>query len=95
VFYEEKVRKDFTIKTAQQADYLNKGIEAVDKALELRPDYSEALTYKGLLKRQQASKVEKNAAKQQQLIKEADELLKKALDIRNRQTGTPAPAPAK
>ncbi len=96
VFYEEKVRKDFTIKPAQQAEYLEKGLVAVDHALELRPDYSEALTYKGLLMRQQAAKVEKNAAKQQLLIKEADELLKKALDIRNLQTkGAPAAAAAK
>ena len=96
VFYEEKVRKDFTLKPAQQADYLEKGLVAVDHALELRPDYSEALTYKGLLKRQQAAKVEKSAAKQQQLIKEADELLKKALDIRNIQTkGSATPAAGK
>jgi tetratricopeptide (TPR) repeat protein len=96
VYYEEKVRKDFTLKPAQQADYLEKGLVAVDHALELRPDYSEALTYKGLLKRQQAAKVEKSAAKQQQLIREADELLKKALDIRNIQTkGSATPAAGK
>ena len=96
VFYEEKVRKDFTIKPAQQADYLEKGLVAVDHALELRPDYFEALTYKGLLQRQQAAKVEKNAAKQQQLIKEADEFQKKAIDIRNIQTkGSATPAAGK
>ncbi len=68
-------------------------MEAVDKALELRPDYFEALTYKNLLLRQQASKVEKNPAKQQELIKQADEVLKKALDIRKlQQTGAPAAA---
>ena len=82
VFYEEKVRKDFTIKPAQQADnYLNKGMEAVDKALELRPDYFEALTYKNLILRQQASKVEKNPAKQQELLRQADKYQKKAIDI--------------
>jgi tetratricopeptide (TPR) repeat protein len=86
VFYEEKVRKDFTIKPAQQAEYLSKGMEAVDKALELRPDYFEALTYKNLILRQQASKVEKNPAKQQELIRQADEFQKKALDVRNVQT---------
>jgi tetratricopeptide (TPR) repeat protein len=92
VYYEEKVRKDFTIKPPQVSEYLNKGMEAVDKALELRPDYFEALTYKNLLLRQQASKVEKNPAKQQELIKKADEFQKKAIDVRNRQQtgGTPA-----
>lgn len=92
VFYEEKVRKDFTLKPAQVADYLTKGMEAVDKALELRPDYFEALTYKNLLLRQQASKVEKNPKRQQELIKQADEYQKRAIDTRNRQQtgGTPA-----
>jgi hypothetical protein len=96
VYYEEKVRKDFTLKAPQQAEYLKKGMEAVDKALELRPDYFEALTYKNLLLRQQALKVEKNPARQQALIKEADEFQKKAIDVRNRQqTGGTAAAPAK
>jgi tetratricopeptide (TPR) repeat protein len=92
VFYEEKVRKDFTIKPAQVAEYLSKGMEAVDKALELRPDYFEALTYKNLLLRQQAAKVEKNPKRQQELIREADEYQKRAIDTRNRQQtgGTPA-----
>jgi tetratricopeptide (TPR) repeat protein len=96
VYYEEKVRKDFTLKAPQQAEYLKKGMEAVDKALELRPDYFEALTYKNLLLRQQASKVEKSPAKQQELIKQADEFQKKAIDVRNRQqTGAPVPAAGK
>lgn len=91
VFYEEKVRKDFTLKGPQVADYLAKGMEAVDKALELRPDYFEALTYKNLILRQQASKVERNPARQQELIRQAEEVLKKALDIRKlQQTGAPA-----
>jgi tetratricopeptide (TPR) repeat protein len=96
VYYEEKVRKDFTLKPPQQAEYLRKGMEAVDKALELRPDYFEALTYKNLLLRQQALKVEKNPARQQELIRQADEFQKRAIDVRNRQqTGGAAPAPAK
>lgn len=92
VFYEEKVRKDFTLKGPQIAEYLTKGMEAVDRALELRPDYFEALTYKNLILRQQASKVERNPKRQQELIKEADEYQKKAIETRNRQQtgGTPA-----
>ena len=92
VFYEEKVRKDFTIKPAQQADYLAKGLEAVDKALELRPDYFEALTYNNLILRQQANKVEKNPKRQQELIKQADELQKKAIEVQKLQRGAPASA---
>jgi tetratricopeptide (TPR) repeat protein len=93
VYYEEKVRKDFTLKPAQVSDYLAKGMEAVDKALELRPDYFEALTYKNLLLRQQA-RVEKNPAKQKQLLEEADQFQKKAIDTRNLQTKGAAPGAA-
>ena len=94
--YEEKVRKAFTIKPPQVAEYRNQGMEAVDKALEIRPDYFEALTYKNLLLRQMANKVEKNPAKQQELIRQADEFQKKAIDTRNRQqTGGTAAAGAK
>lgn len=90
VFYEEKVRKDFTLKQPQQVEYLNKGMEAVDKALELRPDYFEALTYKNLIFRQQA-RFERNPARQKELLSKADEFQKKAIDIRNLQTkGAPA-----
>ena len=60
-------------------------MEAVDKALELRPDYFEALTYKNLLSASRR-RLEKNPAKQQELIKQADELQKKAIDVRNLQT---------
>ncbi len=50
-----------------------KGITAVDKALSIKPDYSDAMTYKGLLLRLEAN-LEKDPAKQQQLLKEANEL---------------------
>jgi tetratricopeptide (TPR) repeat protein len=93
-FCEEKVRKDFTLKTPQQAQYLAKGLEAVDKALELRPDYFEALTYKNLLLRQQAAKVEKNPKKQQELLKQAEAVYEKALEVQKAQRGAPAAAPA-
>ena len=92
-FCEEKVRKDFTLKAPQALEYSLKGLEAVDKALELRPDYFEALTYKNLLLRQQA-RFEKSPAKQQELIKQADEFQKKAIDVQARQRGAPAPAAA-
>jgi tetratricopeptide (TPR) repeat protein len=92
VYYEEKVRKDFTLKPAQALDYIAKGNDAVDKALQLRPDYFEALTYKNLLLRQQA-RFEK-PARAQELIKEAEEFQKKAIDIRNVQQKGAGGAPA-
>lgn len=82
VRYEEKVRKDYTVKPAQAAEYLKKGMEAVDKALAIRPDYFEALTYKNLLLLQLA-RLEKNPARQKELIAEAGRFRDKAIEIQN------------
>ena len=49
------------------------GIEAVDKAIQIKPDYMEAVAYKNLLLRLQAN-LEKDPAKQQALLREADQL---------------------
>jgi len=57
------------------------GLEAIDKAISIKPDYMEAITYKGLLLRTQAI-VEKDPKKQQLLLKEAQELGAKAEGMR-------------
>ena len=63
-YYWDKAYRDFTLKEAEKRDYVDKGLEAVDKALQIKPDYMEALVYKGLLLRLQAN-LEKDPAKQQ------------------------------
>ncbi len=88
VYYEEKVRKDFSLGPQQASEYLARGVAAIDKALELRPEYFEALTYKNLLLRQQA-RFETDPARQQVLIDAAEQLQSQAIDVRNRQTGGP------
>jgi tetratricopeptide (TPR) repeat protein len=82
VYYEEKVRKDYTVKTPAKIEYLQKGMEAIDKALAIRPDYFEALTYKNLLLRQQAL-LERNPRKQKELLAEADKLRDRAIEVQN------------
>ena len=57
---------------------------AEDKAIELKNDYFEAITYKNLLLRLQAN-VEKDPAKQQALLKEADRLRDQAQELRKKQ----------
>jgi len=83
-FYWEKAYRDFTTPEAKKGEYVQAGLQAVDKALELKPDYFEALTYKNLLLRVQAN-LEKNPQKQQALLKEADQYRDKAQQIRNKQ----------
>ena len=86
VFYEEKVRKDFTLEQPLKFDYLAKGMEAVDMALQLRPDYFEALTYKNLLLRQQA-RLETDPGRRAALEQEADAFQRKAIAVREAQRG--------
>ena len=83
VRFEEKVRKDYTIKPAQKADYVKRGMAAIDKALEIRPDYFEALTYKGLMLRQAALIAREGSPEQKRLMDEADKFQKKAIEIQN------------
>jgi tetratricopeptide (TPR) repeat protein len=87
VYFEEKVRKDFTLDRTRQTAYVAKGLDAVDRALALRPDYFEALTYKNLLLRQQA-RFEADPDIQRQLLEQADALRRQALAVREAQAGT-------
>ncbi len=80
-FYWDKAFRDNRLKDNEKKDFVSKGIEAVDHALQIKPDYPEALVYKGLLLRLQAN-LEKDPAKQQALIKEADQLRDKAQELR-------------
>jgi predicted Zn-dependent protease len=83
-FYWERASRDVKLSDAQKADYAQSGLEAVNRALDLKNDYFEALTYKNLLLRTQAN-LSKNPAEQQQLLKEADELRTQAQDVRSSQ----------
>ncbi len=80
-YYWDKAYRDFRLKEAEKKDFVMKGIEEVDKALQIKADYMEALTYKNLLLRLQAN-LEKDPAKQQSLIKEADRLRDQALELK-------------
>jgi tetratricopeptide (TPR) repeat protein len=83
VYYQDEARKDSRLRDAEKKDYVLKGITAVDKALSIKPDYSDAMTYKGLLLRLEAN-LEKDPTKQQQLLKEANELRDKSEEIRKK-----------
>jgi len=84
-YYWDKAYRDFRLKEPEKKAYVEKGVEAVDKALQLKSDYMEALTYKNLLLRLQAN-LEKDPAKQQALIKQADKLRDEALELKKKKT---------
>ena len=54
-FYWDKAYRDPLLTDEQKRQYADKGMEAVDKALSIKPDYFEAVIYKGLLFRVKAT----------------------------------------
>ncbi len=66
-FYQDKVFRDKKLPAKVALDYTIKGLEAEDKALQLNPEYFEALSFKNILLRQQAL-YEKDPAVQKRLI---------------------------
>jgi predicted Zn-dependent protease len=83
-YYWEKAYRDFTTSEADKMKFVMAGNEAIDKAIQLKSDYPEALTYKGLLLRVQAT-LEKNPARQQELVKEAATFSAKATEVQAKQ----------
>jgi tetratricopeptide (TPR) repeat protein len=92
-YYWNEAYKNFKLKDADKMKYIQAGLSEVDKALELKPDYFEALTYKNLLLRSEAL-VEKDPGRQQQLLKQADELRNKAQELQKQKQAAAATTPA-
>jgi hypothetical protein len=85
VEYWDRAYRDTTMDVTMRRDMIAKGLVSVDRALTLKPDYREALVYKSLLVRLQAS-IEGDPTTQQILIQQADGLRDRAewLDPRRR-----------
>lgn len=83
VYYYDESSKDTRLTDAKKREYALKGIAATDRALALNAEYDDAFAYKNLLLRVQAL-TEKDRAKQQELIKEAERLLQKAIELRKK-----------
>jgi tetratricopeptide (TPR) repeat protein len=82
------VRKEYTDKYQAMVD---DGINNLKKAVELKPDYDDAMTYLNLLYRRKADMVE-SPAERDQLTKEADDLLDKVKEIKQKRAEQPTPA---
>jgi tetratricopeptide (TPR) repeat protein len=84
-YYWDNAQKNFSLTPEEKADNIHQGLDAIDKALELKSDYTDAMVYKGLLLRLQAN-IEKDPKVQQSLIKQAEQLHDKAEEMRKAQT---------
>jgi hypothetical protein len=65
----------------EKIKHVQSGLTAIDKAISLNNQYMEALVYKNLLLRVQAN-LERNPARQQALLREAEQLSNRAEEIR-------------
>jgi tetratricopeptide (TPR) repeat protein len=83
-FYWDKAYRDPLLSDKQKDEYADKGLEAVDKALKLRPDYFEAVIFKGLLYRVKAG-VTTNPRLRQQYLDQAANLQKQGLELKKEQ----------
>ena len=84
-YYWDNAQRNVALREAEKMANVEKGLQAVGRALQIRPDYLEALVYKGLLLRTEAL-LEKNPAKQQELIKEATQLQSQAEELKKKKT---------
>ena len=80
-YYWDKAYRDFRLSDKEKMQYVQSGIEAVDRALAIKGDYMEAVAYKNLLLRLQAN-LEKDPARQKELLQEADKLRDRATELR-------------
>jgi len=90
-FYWDKAYRDPLLDDKHKDDYADKGLENVDKALKIKPDYFEAVIYKGLLYRVKAS-VAKSPAKRMEYMEEAQQLQKQGLELKKQQEAAQAAA---
>jgi tetratricopeptide (TPR) repeat protein len=92
-FYWDKAYRDPLLDDKKKEEYAEKGLQNVDKALSIKPDYFEAVIYKGLLYRVKAV-LAKNPAQRMQFMNEAADLQKQGLELKKQQELAQAAAKA-
>jgi tetratricopeptide (TPR) repeat protein len=96
----KQVKETDPLPAAARADYVAKygpmideGIENLQKAIQIRPDYDDAMAYLNLLYRRKADAVE-SQDQRAELLKQADDLVDKVKDIKQKRASQPAPQPS-
>src|ERR1700681_263393 len=73
----------------QNSQLIDEGINDLKKAIELRPDYDDAMAYLNLLLRRKADEAA-TPDERASLLKQADDLVEKAKEIKQKKMETPA-----
>ena len=77
--------------TAKYSPLVEEGIADLQKAIQIRPDYDDAMAYLNLLYRRKADMVE-SADERASLQKQADDLIDKVKEIKQKRAEQPQPA---
>ena len=81
-----KLRDEYA---AQYGPMVDEGTQMLNKAIELRPDYEDAMAYKNLLFRRKADQVA-SADERENLLRQADALVDKVKEIKQKKMEAPA-----
>ncbi len=81
-----RTREDYA---ARYGPMVNEGIDRLKKAIELRPDYDDAMAYLNLLYRRKADMVA-DMEERDSLLRQADELVDKVKEIKQKKMELPA-----
>ncbi len=84
----EALRADYL---AKEGALIDEGIADLQKAIQIRPDYDDAMAYLNLLYRRKADTVSSNEERAA-LVKQADDLIDKVKEIKQKRADTPVPA---
>jgi tetratricopeptide (TPR) repeat protein len=82
-----KLREEFM---AKQAENITQGIDLLKRAIQLQPDYDDAMAYLNLLYRQKAD-IADSPAERDQLFQAADDLVDKVKEIKQKKMEGPPP----
>ncbi|MBS1841059.1 MAG: tetratricopeptide repeat protein [Acidobacteria bacterium] len=76
---------------AKYGTMIDEGIDALVKAIQIRPDYDDAMAYLNLLYRRKADAVD-SADQRADLLKKADDLVDQVKDVKQKRNAQPQPA---
>ncbi len=96
----KQVKENDALPAAVRGEYASKygtvideGIDKLKKAIQLRPDYDDAMAYLNLLYRRKADAVD-SADQRAELLKEADDLVDKVKEVKQKRGSQPTQAPS-
>ncbi|MBP7146961.1 MAG: tetratricopeptide repeat protein [Acidobacteria bacterium] len=87
ICWERSYRGGITVSDQEREMCIREGMQALDKALQIDPEYFEAISYKNLMYREQAKLLynQQKYDESQKAIEAANDLQKRALELRKKQ----------